>query len=74
MTTISVPINNEQAEFIDFLVKTKRASNKADAVRKAIDLLKEEDAIASVLKSEQEILEGKVFYGDLRKIIKKFKD
>jgi len=74
MTTLSVPISPGQAEFINSLVKNKKASNKADAVRKAIDLLAEEEAFASVLKAEQEVLEGKVIYGDLRKILKKFKD
>ena len=40
---------------------------------KAIDLLAEEEAIASVLRAEQDILEGRVFKGDLRKILKKIK-
>lgn len=73
MTTISVPINTKQAEFIDSLIKRNFATNKADAVRKAIDLLAEEEAIASVLRAEQDLLEGRVFRGDLRKILKKFK-
>ena len=73
MTTISVPINVKQAEFIDSLVKRNFATNKADAVRKAIDLLAEEEAVASVLRGEQDLLEGRVFRGNLRKILNKFK-
>ena len=73
MTTISVPLNIKQTEFIEFLVEGGRAANKADAVRKAIDLLAEEEAIASVLRGEQDMLEGKVFRGDPRKILKRFK-
>jgi Arc/MetJ-type ribon-helix-helix transcriptional regulator len=72
MTTLSVPISPGQAEFIDSLVKNKKASNKADAVRKAIDLLAEEELLASVMRAEQELKEGKVLYGDPRKLLKRF--
>ncbi len=74
MTTISVPVSAAQEEFINSFVKRGLAPNKAVAIRRAIDLLAEEEAIGSVLKAEQELLEGKVFYGDLKKIAKKFKD
>ena len=72
MTTISVPLNIKQAEFIEFLVEGGRAANKADAVRKAIDLLAEEEAIASIMRADQEFLDGKILRGDPRKLIKKF--
>jgi len=72
MTTLSVPISPGQAEFINSLVKNKRASNKADAVRKAIDLLAEEEAFASIMRAEQELKEGKILYGDPRKLLKRF--
>lgn len=74
MTTISVPLSIKQEEFIDSYIKRGRASNKAVAVRYAIDLLAENEAVAAVLRAEQELLEGKVLRGDLRKILKKFKD
>ena len=71
MTTISVPLEARQLEFIDTLVKNKKAASKADAVRKAIDMLSEEEAIASVLRAEKELLEGKVLRGDIKKLLKK---
>ena len=71
MTTISVPITGEQEKFINDLVKSGKAANKAHAVRRAIDLFAEEEAIASVLRAEQDLKEGKVFYGDLDKLAKK---
>ncbi|MEK7669273.1 MAG: hypothetical protein AAB350_01640 [Patescibacteria group bacterium] len=74
MTTLSIPINSSQEEFINSMIKQKFASNKAEVVRKAIDLLAEDEAVASVLRAEQELLDGKIFYGDLRKILKKFKN
>ncbi len=72
MTTISVPINSHQEDFIKSLVKRGLVPNKAVAVRRAIDLLAEEEAVASVLKAEQELLEGKILRGNPRKILKKF--
>jgi Arc/MetJ-type ribon-helix-helix transcriptional regulator len=73
MTTLSIPINIEQEEFINSLIKNKRVANKADAVRKAINFLAEEEALSYVLKAEQEIVEGKILHGDLRNLIKKIK-
>ncbi|OGF74524.1 hypothetical protein A3J56_01130 [Candidatus Giovannonibacteria bacterium RIFCSPHIGHO2_02_FULL_46_20] len=71
MTTLSVPVSAKLEEFIDQMVERGRAANKADVVRKALDLLAEEEAIASVLKAEQETREGKILRGDLRELMKK---
>lgn len=72
MTTISVPVKAGQEEFINSMVKQRFASNKAEVIRKAIDLLAEDELFASVLRAEREIAEGKVLYGDPRKLLKKF--
>lgn len=72
MTTLSIPISSAQEEFIISLVKSKKASNKADAVRQAINLLAEEELLASILQAEREVAEGKILYGDPRKLLKKF--
>ncbi len=71
MTTLSIPITSEQERFINNLVKSGKAANKAHAVRYALQRLAEEEAIESVLRAEQDIKEGRVFYGDLNKIAKK---
>jgi len=71
MTTISVPITGEQEKFIDDFVKSGKAANKAHAVRYAIQRLSEEEAVESVLRAEQDVKEGRVFYGDLDKLAKK---
>ena len=70
MTTLSIPVSSKQEDLVNSLVKKGYGSNKADVVRKALDLLAEEEAIASVLKSEQEIFEGKLLKGDLRELVK----
>jgi len=73
MTTISVPVTGEQEKFINDLVKSGKAANKAHAVRRAIDLFAEEEAIASVLRAEQDVKEGKVFYDDLDTLASKMR-
>ncbi len=73
MSTLSVPLSAEQEAFIEMLVKQKKAANKADAVRRAIELMAEEEAISAVLQAEKELGEGKVLRGDLRELAKKFK-
>ena len=71
MATLSVPITAAQENFIDSLIKSGKAANKAHAIRMALDRFAEEEAVAAVLASEQEIREGKVFKGDLREFLKK---
>ena len=71
MTTLSVPVSAKLEEFINQMIGQGRAANKADVVRKALDLLAEEEAIASVLKAERETREGKILRGDLKKLMKK---
>lgn len=69
MSTLSVPLNPSLEEFIDSFVRKGRAANKAEVVRQALRLLEEEDAVASVLRAEQE----PNLLGDLRKLAKKIK-
>lgn len=73
MTTLSVPIPAVLEEFIKEMIANGHATNKADVVRKALIKYREDEAINAVLRSEQDIREGKVFYGDLKDISKKFK-
>lgn len=72
MSTLSIPLSKEQEAFVERLVQEKIVPNKAEVVRKALRLLAEEEAIFAVLKSEQEVKEGKALKGDIRKLIKKF--
>lgn len=71
MTTISVPITGEQEKFINDLVKSGKAANKAHVVRYALHRLAEEEMIDTVLRAEQEFAAGKGVRGDLKKILKK---
>lgn len=68
MTTITVPLNAKQIENLDALVEDF-GSSRAGVMRKALDLLAEEQVLNSILKSEQEYREGKVLRGDTRSIL-----
>lgn len=71
MTTLSIPITSEQERFINQLVKSGRAANKAHAVRYALQRLAEEEAVHAVIRAEQEIEEGRGLRGDLKRLLKK---
>lgn len=71
MTTLSVPLPAHLEEFVKKTAK-QRGSNKAAVVRHALELLAEEEAVQAVLKAEQELAEGKLLRGDLRKLAKRF--
>ncbi len=71
MTVITVPVSKEQEEFVSSMISRGYAPNKAEVVRRALRLLAEEEAVASVVKAEQEAREGKALRGDVRWLVKK---
>ncbi len=71
MSTISVPLSTELDEYVTNAVRRGDAASKADLVRRALRRYAEDEAINVVLRSQQEMREGKVIYGNLRKILKK---
>lgn len=70
MSTLSVPLPAFLEEFIENMVKSGFAANKADLVRKALIKLREDEAVNSVLRAEQEGREGKNLSGDLDELAK----
>ena len=70
MTTLSVPVPPKLEELVNSLVKKGYGANKADVVRKALELLAEEEAIRAVREAQQEVRDGKTLKGDIRKLIK----
>ena len=73
MSTISVPLPANLEEFVNRMVKSGEAANKADVVRKALKRMSDEEAINAVLEAEKEINLGKGLSGDLRELAKIFK-
>ncbi len=71
MSTLSVPLTPELEKFINNQVRSGRASNKADVVRRALTRFSEDEAVRIVLEASQEAKDGKVLRGNLRKLLKK---
>lgn len=71
MSTLSVPLTAKLEEFINNQVKSGRAANKADVVRRALIAFTEEEAVQEVLLAQKEIREGKGLTGDLRELMKR---
>ncbi len=70
MSTLSVPLTPKLEEFINNQVKSGRAANKADVVRRALIAFTEEEAVQEVLLAQKEIRAGKGLTGDLRDLVK----
>ncbi len=68
MATISVPLSSKEQERLDSLV-ARAGSSRADIMRRALETYDEEQAILDVVISMQEIKEGKVLRGDLKRIL-----
>jgi len=68
MTTLSVPLPAHLEELVKRLAK-QRGSNKAAIVREALERLAEEEAVAAVLKAEQE----PTLHGDLKTLARKLR-
>ncbi|MSR85382.1 hypothetical protein EXS71_03040 [Candidatus Uhrbacteria bacterium] len=70
MSTLSVPLTAQLDTFVKQMVHKGFGANKADVVRRALTRLAEDEAIFSVLRSEQELKEGKALHGNLHKLLK----
>lgn len=66
MTTISVPLSADLIKILDELVRNGTATNKADAMRKALQKFSEDQAVERVLRAQQE----PTLYGDLEELAK----
>jgi putative addiction module CopG family antidote len=73
MSTLSVPLPSELEHFIKEMIQSGYATNKADVVRKALLQLRENEAIRHVFEAERDIKEGRIFSGDIRSIMKKYR-
>lgn len=72
MTTITVPITKELESFIVDELKAGTSDSKAQLVRFALMRLREERALARLAEAERDIKEGRVYTGDLKKLLKQF--
>jgi Arc/MetJ-type ribon-helix-helix transcriptional regulator len=71
MATITVPINKDLEIFIEEEVTRGEKESKAHLVRYALERLREERALSRIEEARRDIKEGRVYSGDLRKLLKK---
>lgn len=72
MTTITVPITKELESFINEELASGTSESKAHLIRFALRRLREERALARLEEAEADIKVGRVYKGDLKKLIKRF--
>jgi Arc/MetJ-type ribon-helix-helix transcriptional regulator len=72
MSTITIPLTPELDLFIKDQLKGG-FSSKAELVRQALRFYREELAVKRIMQARQEIKEGKILRGDLKKLAKDFK-
>lgn len=73
MTTISVPMPKDLIEFVDSIIASGEAENRAQAVRKAVRKMREQIEINDIFEASRQIRQGLAYTGDLREILKKRK-
>lgn len=71
MTTITIPIDLNLLTFINTEISEGNAESKAHIVRYALGKLKDERVLSRIKEAEEDIKSGRVYNGDLRKIISK---
>ncbi len=71
MSTLSVPLTRELEYEVEHLVRRGVGASKAEVVRRAIKQLAEDEAVATVMRAEQEVREGKILRGNLKNLLKK---
>ncbi|MEI6346094.1 MAG: ribbon-helix-helix domain-containing protein [bacterium] len=74
MTTISVPLPKDLLDFIDKVITSGEAENRAQAVRKALRKMREQIEVNEIFEASQQIKEGRFYEGNIRTILKNRKN
>lgn len=72
MSTITIPITKDLESFIEEEIRAGTSDSKAHLVRFALGRLREERALSRIQEAESDIKAGRVYKGDLKKLLKKF--
>lgn len=73
MSTITIPINKDLENFIEEELAQGTGESKAHLVRYALERLREEKALSRIQEAENDIRDGRVYRGNLKKLLKTFK-
>ena len=74
MTTISVPLPKDLLDFVDSIITSGEAENRAQAIRKAIRKMREQGEINDIFEASRQIQQGVFYDGELKDILKKRKN
>ncbi|MEK7609748.1 MAG: ribbon-helix-helix domain-containing protein [Patescibacteria group bacterium] len=74
MTTISVPMPKDLLEFVDSIIFSGEAENRAQAIRKAVRKMRENVEINEIFEASRQIKKGLVYTGNLKEIMKNRKN
>ena len=69
----SIFIDRELEDFIAKMIKSKKAETKAQIVRMALKLLAEEEALKDLAEAQIDVVKGRVYKGDLKKLLQTVK-
>lgn len=69
MTTVSVPLTAELLRGLESFIRQGKASNKAEVMRRALQMYLEEEAVQDVLRARKE----PSLHGNLRDLAKKIR-
>jgi len=67
MTTISVPMPRDLLKFVDSIIASGEAENRAQAVRKAVRKMREQTEIDEIFEASLQIKQGYSYTGILEK-------
>jgi Arc/MetJ-type ribon-helix-helix transcriptional regulator len=73
MTTISVPIPDDLLQFVDSIISSGEVENRAQAIRKAIRTMREQNEIKEIFEASLQVRQGISHTGDLKSILAKRK-
>lgn len=74
MTTISVPMPQDLIEFVDSIITSGEAENRAQAIRKAVRKMREQIEINEIFEASRQIQQGLAYTGNLKEILRKRKN
>lgn len=73
MTAITIPLTPELDNFIINQLKHGYINSKAELVRQALNMYRENFEVEEIMQASREAREGKLLKGDLRMLAKAFK-
>ena len=70
MTTISVPMPKDLLQFVDSIILSGQAENRAQAIRKSIRKMREHIEVREIFEASRQVKDGLMYTGDLKEIMK----